>query len=147
MIKYLTIIILILIVVQISTFYTISNSFLIKEIGRNHESYVLEYEENDFRYFAILTKFDLSENQIQTYFSQLNGYNVSVCKSYSECDYLRKFGNFYLYWFEHKIKHPFNINLINEAEAAEEYGATWESKYIWIIYKWYLIEKVNTGIS
>tara|TARA_R110002072_G_scaffold164949_1_gene318021 strand:+ start:1131 stop:1385 length:255 start_codon:yes stop_codon:yes gene_type:complete len=81
------------------------------------------------------------------YFSEFRTYNLKICTSTSDCSDLQETNYFYFYFFDFETKNPFTVNLINEGEWAKEFGASWDSKYIWIVYKWILIEKTNTGIS
>ena len=145
--KKIGVAILVLITIQTVTFYTIGVSSLVKEIGRNYESYVLQYEENEFKDITVISELNPTKEQVIEYFSKFKPYNLEVCTSISDCSDLRKTDFFYLYGFDFETKNPFTINLINEGESAKEYAATWDSKYIWIVYKWILIEKVNTGVS
>jgi hypothetical protein len=139
--------VLVLIAIQTVTFYAIGESSLVKEIGNNYESYVLQYEENEFKDIGVISELNPTMEQVTEYFSEFEPYNLKICTSISDCSDLRETDYFYLYWFDFETKNPFTINLINEGEFAKEYGASWDSKYIWIIYKWILIEKTNTGIS
>ena len=145
--KRIGIVILILFTIQTITFYTIAESSLIKNIGNNYESYFLQYNENDFKQIGVISELNPSQEQVIEYFSEFKAYNLKICTSVSDCSELQESNDYYLYYFEFETKNPFSINLINEGEIAREYGAIWESKYIWIIYKWVLIEKINTGIS
>ncbi|MFT5723751.1 MAG: hypothetical protein ACI9JN_000868 [Bacteroidia bacterium] len=139
--------ILVLIVIHSITFYMIGERSLIKEVRSNYESYVLQYEENEFKDIGVFSKLNPTKAQVLAYFDEFEPYNVKICTSISDCSDLRKSDNFYLYWFDLETKGPFTINLVKEEELAEEYIASWDSKYIWIICKWILIEKTNTGIS
>ena len=145
--KKIGIAILLLIAIQTVTFYSIGVSSLVKEIGRNYESYVLQYEENEFNEIGVISELNLTKEQVREYFNEFESYNLKICTSMSDCSDLLETDYFYLYGFDFETKNPFTINLINEGELAKEYGASWDSKYIWIIYKWILIEKINTGIS
>ncbi|GAA5021982.1 hypothetical protein GCM10011506_01820 [Marivirga lumbricoides] len=145
--KRIGIVLIVLITIQTITFYTIGESFLVKEIGSNYESYILQFEENEFKDIGVISELVLTKEKVLECFNEFEPYNLKICKSISDCSDLRETDFFYLYWFDFEYKNPFTINLINEGEFAKEYGAGWDSKYIWIIYKWVLIEKTNTGIS
>lgn len=147
LLKRIGILMLAVIVIQTITFYTIGESSLVKEIGSNYESYVLQYKENKLKDIGIVSELNPTKIQVVKYFREFEHYNLKICKSASDCSDLLETDYFYLYCFDFETKNPFKINLINEGEFAKEYGATWNSKYIWIIYKWILIEKTNTGIS
>jgi len=147
LLKKIGIAILALIVIQTSTFYTIGENSLVRAIGDNYESYVLQLGDNLFIDIGVISKINLTKKQVSKYFSQFAPYNLKVCKSLSECSDLRETDTYYLYLFDFKTKNPFTINLIGEGEFAKEYGASWESRYIWVFFTWILIEKVNTGIS
>lgn len=145
--KKIGITILALLVIQTVTFYTIGVSSLVKEIGRNYESYVLQYKDNEFNDIGIISELNPTKEQVIAYFKEFEPYNLKICTSIPDCSNLRESDYFYLYKFDFKTKNPFTINLIIESESAKEYGANWDSKYIWIFYKWILIEKTNSGIS
>jgi hypothetical protein len=145
--KRIGIVLIVLITIQTITFYTISESFLVKEIGSNYESYVLQFEENKIKDIGVISELELTKEKVIESFKEFEPYNLTICKSIFDCSDLQETEFFYLYWFDFETKNPFTINSINEGEFAKEYGAGWDSKYIWIIYKWILIEKKNTGIS
>jgi len=147
LLKKIGITILILIAIQTVSFYTIGVSSLVKEIGRNYKSYVLHYEENEFKEIGVISELNPTKEQVLAYFNEFEPYNLNIYTSINDCTHLRVTEYFYIYVFNFETKNPFTINLINEGEFAKEYGASWESKYIWIFYKWILIEKTNTGIS
>jgi len=145
--KKIGVAIIILMFIQIVTFYTIAESSLVMEIGSNYESYVLQFEENEFKDIGVISELNLTKEQVIENFKEFEPNKIKICKSKSDCSNLRETYYFYLYAFDFETKNPFIINVINESELAKEYGASWESKYIWIIYKWILVEKTNTGIS
>lgn len=138
---------LILISFQIFTFYTISKDLLIKEIGRNYQSYVLTYENNEFRNLGMISSSTLSKKEVLESFKEFKPLNLTFCSSISDCTRTLDLDSLYLYGCDIEIRNPFYINLIKEVEYAKQYGASWDSKYIWVICKWILIEKTNTGIS
>ena len=114
---------------------------------RNYESYVLEYEENEFKDIGLISELNPTKERVIAHFKEFKSYNLKVCTSLSDCSDLLETDYYYLYGFDFETKNPFTINVINEAEAAKAYGANWNSKYIWILFKWILVEKTNTGIS
>lgn len=140
-------VILFVIAIQTITFYTIGVGSIAEQIGENYESYVLDYEENEFEDIGVISQLNPSKEQVVAYFNKFKKYELKICTSTLDCSDLLKTDNGYLYWFDFETKHPFTINIIREAEAATEYGASWDSEYIWIICKWILIDKTNTGIS
>lgn len=145
--KRIGIVILVIASIQIVTFYSISENSLIKELGKNYESYVLQYNKNDFKNIGVISKLNPRKELVKKYFKAFKPYNLKICISYSDCSNLRKKNNFYLYFFDFETKNPFTTNTITEGEFAKDFGAGWQSKYIWILYKWILIEKKITGIS
>lgn len=139
--------VLMLIFVQLFTFYTISESYLIDVLGENHESYVLNYGNNAFKDIEFLTELDLTSEQIKESFKDFKDYDIRICEVMSDCSGQRKSEDFYLYMLDIEREGPLFVNIIIEGEMAKEFGACWHSKYIWVLYKWILIEKKNTGIS
>ncbi|NMM50811.1 hypothetical protein [Marinigracilibium pacificum] len=129
------------------TFYTIADKYLVNELGKYHESYVLNYKGNEFENIGIITEFELSKEQFEESFHVFKLMNLRFCTSINDCNELYKTDTFFFYIFDVKSRNPFGVNIISESEMAKFYGANWESKYIWVICKWVLLEKENTGIS
>ena len=146
MARIITSSILMIILVQVCSFYTISDRRLIEQIGLNYETNLIFEKENNLK-IGFVSKMDLTEKQIQNNFSKFRNRKIKICKTQQECTGLKGSEEFYIYWFNSKIKNPFWINKIEEGEFAEFFGASWESEYIWVIYKWVFIEKESTGIS
>ncbi len=145
--KTILLIILSVFLIQIITYYTISKNKLIEQIGLNYESTVLFEKGNYFDEFYVVSELITKEYQITKYFKKFEDIKFETCVSAENCPNLRKSENFYHYFVGNLNKNPFVINKIGETELAKEYGASWESEYIWIIFKWVLIEKRMTGIS
>ena len=70
--KKIGIAILLLIAIQTVTFYTIGVSSLAKEIGRNYESYVLQYEENEFKEIRVISTLNPTKEQVLEYLTSLS---------------------------------------------------------------------------
>lgn len=136
-----------LILIQVLTFYTIGESSIIEQVGENHESFVLNYPENKFTDIAVVSKIKPSLEKVKTHFNQLNPYDIKIYSSLADCSDFKKKDSLYLYSFDFINKSPFTINTLKEAEFSKGYGASWNSKYIWVLFRWVLIEKSNTGIS
>lgn len=138
--------VLFLITLQSITFYTIADDQLVGALGENYESFVYGYQENQFDHIVIISKTNPGSDRILEAFPEFRSHALTVCKSQEKCSNI-KTGEFYLYHFDYTFKTPFFINVINESEMAHEYGASWSSQYVWVFYKWILVNKKNTGIS
>lgn len=136
---------ILLLCIQLITFYTISQRALVEEIGRHYESYYIGY--NTVNNIGIITDFQLEPLLIRENFKDFEGINIQFCQSISACETLRETDDFYFYIFNLETQHPFFINQVIEGEMGQQFGASWKSKYIWVLYKWVLIEKHNSGIS
>lgn len=136
---------ILLVFTQLITFYTISQRALVEEIGRHYESYYIGY--NTVNNVGIITDFQLEPQHIREHFKAFERYNIQFCPSVSACETLRETDDFYFYSFNLETQHPFFVNQVIEGEMGEQFGAAWNSKYIWVLYKWVLIEKYNSGIS
>lgn len=133
--------------IQTLTYFTISQNSLIKGIGKNYETFVFEYAENIITDVHIISTMNPSKRQIEENFNVFNSYNFEICEQISTCSYDSNSDYFYLYSFYNNTKNPFTINIIREGEMAKEFGAAWESKYVWILFRWILLDKRNTSVS
>ncbi|MGB0868909.1 MAG: hypothetical protein ACPGSD_04860 [Flavobacteriales bacterium] len=145
--KRVSVVIVSLLVFHTITFYTISDCYLVREVGRNYESYFLGFEGNEFNNIGVISKMNLKKEIIKENFKSFRLHKIQVCTSITDCKNLRKTDSFYLYLFNIENRNPFKVNALIEGELADGFGASWESKYIWFLWKWILLEKTNTGIS
>ncbi|PCJ65585.1 MAG: hypothetical protein COA58_09245 [Bacteroidetes bacterium] len=141
--------ILTLVLIQAISFYAIAEKLLVKEIGENFESFVLPYNDLQLDEIGIVSNLDLTSDQIKESFITLERYanTIRSCKTFSECIDLARIDEHYLYGFSWEKRNPFLSNIVVEGEKAKEFGASWESKYVWVLFKWVLLDKENTGIS
>lgn len=138
--------IFILAAIQAITFYAVGEKSLIQEVARNHESYVLPYPENHFDNIGVVSNLNPSSRQLND-FKLLASQELKICKQYLECKGLEETENFYIYCFDLQSKNPFYVNSVKEHELADEFGAWWTSRYVWVLFKWVLIEKVDEGVT
>lgn len=146
-IKKFGIFILVLISFQTISFYAVSNSLIVKQIGENYESFVIDHAENDFIILGFVSGLNPGTEQIKQCFPKFESYQIVGCTTLADCSSIRENDNFYIYGFDFNSRNPFVTHKIIEFEFAKEFGAIWESKYIWVFYRWVLLEKINTGIS
>ena len=133
--------------IQTITYFAIGKTLLIQEIGTNYESSALDIEANVIHNLGIFSELQPTKKQIQDNFELVSSFNYTICKTESEFRDTRTKEHYFLYYFNNTTRNPFSINLIDEYEGGYEYGASWESKYIWLFYKWVLLEKYSTGMS
>ena len=136
-----------LILLQFLTFYFMGKRNLIKYLGNNYETFIIHYEDNRYQNFYFKTELSVSKSTIQSYFKMFSDKNLTVCQLDSGCENARHKEEFYIYAIELKKENPFGYNKVVEAEFTDSFAATWESKYVWILCRWVLIKKINTGIS
>ncbi|KXX71260.1 hypothetical protein AVL50_09390 [Flammeovirga sp. SJP92] len=136
-------------ILQTITFYTIAPKTILNQVGKNYISYILEYMDNDEVSIAVVSNLNATSVEIKEEILPFQPYSTDILSLETKGDVMGLLHQGYtlIYLLEFDGSHPFFINTIHEAEAAKEYGAGWESKYIWVLYQWILIEKVNTGIS
>lgn len=92
----------------------------------------------------------LKEEKVIASFPVFEEYKIRLCEALPQkCidgyDWNKK--GRYQYFFEIKTDGPLAIHTVEEFEHASQYGAAWESVYVWIIYKWVLITKESRGMS
>ncbi|BDD04562.1 hypothetical protein [Aureibacter tunicatorum] len=136
-----------LILIQLVTFYTIGKNSLIDKIGEHYETFVFDYGDNHFDNVGIISNLEITNDEARTNFVKFKESNVFLCNDFVASSELKKTKDFYIYHILYESQNPFWINKVYEYELVNEFGATWESEYIWALYKWILIEKNNTGIS
>lgn len=146
-IKKITVFILILLSIQSITYYTLSKRLLVNKLGRNFISYILHIEDNKFNSIGVISNINLTEEAVLNHFIEFASYSLKVCDRLKGCAEVKETKNYYLYFIDSKTNNPFAINIVIEGESAKEYGAGFESKYIWVLFRWILLEKINTGIS
>lgn len=146
-IKNTSLLILGISLIQLSTFYAFANQEIIKSIGANYEAYAVGVFESEVGNISFISKSISTEKQVQKYFKGFENKKIRICQSTEACPASRATDDFYIYCFDFKKKNPFGVSVIEEIEFAKFFAASWESKYVWIFYKWVLIEKASTGIS
>ena len=146
-VKRIALFLLALALLQTLTFYIVGQDSLVKEIGKHYETFVLNEEGNIFKDVGLISEMEMSRPQIEENFPDFTPYNLVLCQSISDCSEIRNTSTFYIYYFENETNHPFAVNLIHESEMAYAFGANWESKYVWVLFTWILLEKANTGIA
>lgn len=136
--------VLFLALVQTITYYTIAKSSLIRVAGKNFQSFVLD--QNTFTGITFVTQYNINQELVKKRFSSFEDYDIIISS-----DFVNVFApinaNRYEYVIKNESNNPFGMNQIKELEHAPEFVASFESKYIWILFYWVLIEKENTGIS
>lgn len=137
-------VLLILTVVHLVTFYTISEDRLISAVGRNYETYVLDL--NEFSGVTFLSETETDAEMVKNHFKLFEKYEVNESNDF-ENPIAPISENRYEYMIKNEAKNPFKVNVVKEWEHAPEFAASWESKYVWILFDRVLIKKENTGIS
>lgn len=116
--------------IQISTFYFFAKRQLVKEIGKNYESYVLQHKENCFENIGLQVDWNISIKEIKSNFKSFEPYKITLFKPDDDLFSLRQSDYFYLYSALLDNIQPFGISIIEEGEMAKEFGASWESRYV-----------------
>ena len=132
---------------QATTFYFISENKLVRHIGKNYETTTFKNVENPDKNISFVSELIKSKEIIKKNFKLFDTEEFRVCEKVEKCDSL-KTGYFYYFYFGFaNNKNPFIINEIVEVEYAQYYAARWDSKYIWILFDWVLLDKKMTGQS
>ncbi len=130
--------------IQTITYYSVSETRLLHAVGENYESYVLE--NNSFEGVTVVTDLKVNTSAILENFELFNNYEVQLSNDF-ENPFATIGEQRYEYLIKYESRHPFGINYILETEHAPQYGARWNSCYIWVLFDWVLIKKENKGIS
>ncbi len=146
-IKGLCLIIVLGIGVQIFSYLVFGKRQLVNHVGDNYKSMILDYKENQFDEFFFINNLDVSNEQVKKYFKLFKNRTVEICPSLEACPNARRSDSFYNYFIEEEVEIPFLRSKIIESEMAFQFAATWKSRYVWVFYKWILIDKEMTGIS
>ena len=133
-----------LVLVQSISFYTIGDVQLLRASSKNYADYMLIH--NTFSGITLVSDLDLDVEVVKKNFKQFGEYDVTLSDDF-ENPFAPIPENRYEYIIKNETKNPFKINNILEIEHAPEYGASFKSSYIWILFDWVLIKKENTGIS
>ena len=133
-----------LVLVQSLSFYAIGDIRLLNATGKNYKTFVLN--QNTFSGITLVSDLDLDVEVVKKNFKQFGEYDVALSDDF-ENPFAPIPENRYEYIIKNETKNPFKINNILEIEHAPEYGASFKSSYIWILFDWVLIKKENTGIS
>lgn len=115
--------VIVLIITHTLSFYTFGKSTLMKAIGANYKSYVLQLEGNEFKTVEFISELDPTEEQVRKHFKAFDPFNLKICPSADLCSGSVKTKGFYSYGFHISIRHPFAMNTLNEVETAKEYMA------------------------
>jgi hypothetical protein len=129
---------------QFCTFHLFAKWAIIKPIGENFETYLLEL--NQFEKTIVIADYDYAPEDLTKHFIHLKNLPNDF---YTTDSYVHKTIDSvtHCYSFTFNKFNAFGFSEVYEAELAKEFGADWKSKYIWVIYKWILIEKVDIGVS
>ncbi|MEP0266009.1 hypothetical protein [Dokdonia sp.] len=142
-------ILIVLVCIQCTTYYLFGKKNIIYPIGKHYETFVF-FSENEFEEIFVGANAPLEEEKVVASFPIFAAYKLELCealpnKCIEEYDWNKK--GRYHYFFEIKTGGVFAIHTIAEFEHATQYGASWESHYVWVLFKWILIKKENRGIS
>lgn len=114
---------------------------------KNYETVVFgENLNNKFDKYIFISELIKNKKQITSNFILFKDKEIVICSNREEC-IEPKTDYFYRFYFDNITNKPFAINYISEVEHPKGFIAAWESKYIWVFYKWILIEKHMTLIS
>ena len=133
-----------LVLLQFCTFHLFAKRAILPEINVNMESMVLEH--NHFDSVLIISDYEFSNKQLErrlTFFGDLplgfmNHQNFKI----KRVDSLMLTHSIML----NKLT-PFGISKIYEQEFAPGFMCDWNSKYVWILFDWVLIEKKMKSIT
>ncbi|WP_338815596.1 hypothetical protein V9L05_23815 (plasmid) [Bernardetia sp. Wsw4-3y2] len=143
--KKLLLVILSIFLIQIGTYFLIGKDSLPLEVAKNRRNFAGEFVENI--YFSFQPKLSMSDSQrVKSYFEDELNHKVigsrAEHKDKKMCEY------------KVRIKHKFyfisDVNSANGffvANDNEVYVEVFESKYIWILFKWFKLQDENTAQS
>lgn len=139
----------VIVCIQFATYYLFAKKSIICPIGKHYETYVL-FSGNGFEEVIVGANVPLDKDKINYSSPIFEEYRLRLCKGFPEkCledpDWSKK--GTYHYFIEIKTDGAFAIHTIAEFEHAPEYGARWESLYVWVLFKRVLISKEYKGIS
>ncbi|WP_338790664.1 hypothetical protein [Bernardetia sp. MNP-M8] len=143
--KKLLLVILSIFLIQVGTYFLIGKGSLPLEVAKNRRTFAGEYYKN----IHLSSQSNLSNSDFQiikSYFEDELGYKVIGSRENNKdkkmCEY------------KVRIKHKFyfisDVNSANGffvANDNEVYVEVFESKYIWILFKWFKLQDENTAQS
>lgn len=143
--KKLLLVILSIFFIQIGTYFLIGKDSLPLEAAKNRRTLAGGYYENiHFSFYPKISELD--SQSIKSHFEDNLGYKVIGNRENNKDKTMCEYGI--------EIRHKFYFvsdvdygNLFFVANNDVAYGEVFESKYIWVLFKWFKLQDENTGQS
>ncbi len=117
------------------------------QVIKHHESFVADFPDYDTIEKIVVSNLAVSDQQGQKWAKKLKTDRLDILSTESSEANERLFNPNYFAYIAFAEFNYYFYAFIAEGENSGDYVAAWESEYVWILFKWFQINKVNTGIS
>lgn len=104
-----------LLMLQTTTFYTIAERHMIKSLGKDYETYYeIDFEDNTLNNIVFISKLPVNEYLVQKYFKSFQNREIKVCSFSEDCVTTSLREDTFIYLVNVEMYHPFITYKVEE---------------------------------